>query len=1019
MLFRICCLLACLFVLPAQEERAEKGNGPTTRGRWQSDDHSPRRRLDLSGEWQFYLDQDGRPQGPGKKVRLPTHWETHEGLRFDGVGWYERSIAAWDVRPGWRVLLHFDAVATQTTVYWNGERVGEHLGPWTPFRIEITDQVCKSPPSGQHRLQVKIDEKVGHNTQGFLPVIQPHFGGIWQGIWLLEVPEVHFDDLAASARGDWERRRLLVSIPVRGLIGQQASSRLPANLTVALRCLDAARSPKQADEGTWGSEDVAVVPVKPTDGSAKLGQLFRHRQTSSDRDKQDKADRDQPGRGELVGELRQDEILLAWPVPQARRWSPIDPVRYQLRLSWPGQDAITLTAAFREVATDRERLLLNGEPLQVRGVLNWGYYPPHLAPNPAEQRWRSDLRLIRSWGFNLMKCCLWVPPRRLLEIADEEGVLVWMEYPTWHPKLDQQHREELLREYAEFFQHDRNHPCVVLRSLTCETGHQADLAVIQALYDLGKRMIPGALIVDDSSWIEWIRVGDFYDDHPYGNNHTWLATLRRLQNFIQRSRLGAKPLVLGEAIAADTWVAASELEPAIAAAVADPSQRWSLDERGLPYWVPGFYEANRQWLKLMEKACGGPLDEARLVADSREYAWLMRQYQTQAFRWAVPYGGYVVSVIRDFPLASMGLLDYRDQAKWPTEAWRWHVQPPPDRDPWPKAALPAPATPVPSDPAIKTVSALSLDLIRELEAGARVFLQPNGQEGSLPLRSHWFLRGGPVVNPHHPLIRAHPDLHAFLVRSQHFDLAGDVIPEVEYLEEIDPLLLLWDNHDIREVKTHGLVFETRVGQGRLLVSALRHDGDGNTAGQGLKNLLLSHLAKGPSPRQALSQATLEGIKARLREKRLSLVGQPWRFRPGDIDPNTLNRKAELDDSWKKIEIGRHWESQGFPTLDGWAWYRLDVTIPGDWPAKTFFLHCDGVDDYAEVFVNGRLIGSLGDLTHRRTAFDQRASFPISDVKPGETINLAVRVYDWYGAGGLHRPIHLSTEPRHQGPHFVR
>jgi hypothetical protein len=49
----------------------------------------------------------------------------------------------------------------------------------------------------------------------------------------------------------------------------------------------------------------------------------------------------------------------------------------------------------------------------VRGVLNWGYYPPKLEPNPDEKIWRADLRLIKSWGFNLMKCCLWVPPRAI------------------------------------------------------------------------------------------------------------------------------------------------------------------------------------------------------------------------------------------------------------------------------------------------------------------------------------------------------------------------------------------------------------------------------------------------------------------------------------------------------------------------------------------------------------------------------------------------------------------------------
>ena len=99
---------------------------------------------------------------------------------------------------------------------------------------------------------------------------------------------------------------------------------------------------------------------------------------------------------------------------------------------------------------------------------------------------------------------------REAEIADEEGVLIWLEYPTWHPQLTPKYEAELLREYKEFHQHDRNHPSVILRSLTCETGHGADLAVVQKLTDTAKKMIPGALVEDDSSWIEWNRVTDLF-----------------------------------------------------------------------------------------------------------------------------------------------------------------------------------------------------------------------------------------------------------------------------------------------------------------------------------------------------------------------------------------------------------------------------------------------------------------------------------------------------------------------------
>ena len=60
------------------------------------------------------------------------------------------------------------------------------------------------------------------------------------------------------------------------------------------------------------------------------------------------------------------------------------------------------------------------------------------------------------------------------------------------------------------------------------------------------------MVEDDSSWIGWNRVHDFYDDHPYGNNHTWVKTLQGFNEYILAH--GLKPLVLGEAIAADTWI---------------------------------------------------------------------------------------------------------------------------------------------------------------------------------------------------------------------------------------------------------------------------------------------------------------------------------------------------------------------------------------------------------------------------------------------------------------------------------
>lgn len=884
-----------------------------------------RREIVLDGLWEFR--RDDQPTG-WKPVRIPGVFQEHEGNDWHGVGWYRKKFTLPELKPGRRWLLHFDAAATHAEVWLGDVRLGEHLGGWTPFRFDITDQIRKNA-SVEYEIRVRLDEKVGHNTQGFLPIIQPHFGGIWQSVNVIDVPDSYIDDLRLHVYGDPAAQSFKLAVPRAG-----APSTQTAKVRYRIR------------DGEWSKAETV--------------------QTSPDSN---------PAPADLRCE-------------NPRIWSPANPAIYEMELTW-GEDRLIVPAAFRKFEVRGSQFLLNDQPLIIRGVLNWGYYPPGLAPMPDRERWLRDIRLAKSMGFNLMKFCLWTPPKEFLSLCDREGMLVWQEYPTWHPKLDAAHKPELLREYAEFFAHDRNHPSVVLRSLTCETGAGADLGVIRELYDLAKSFVPGCVVEDDSSWIEWNRISDFFDDHAYGNNHTWVATLKRLREYAQKH--GPKPLLLGEAIAADTWV-----DP-------EPLLKKVGDER--PYWLPGFLDGNKKWLERMKSLYGpGGLD--RLESDSKRYAMLMRQYQIETFRREVPDGGYVVSVLRDFPLAGMGLLDFNDKPKWTAEDWAWHVDP--EKSGGFQVKIPGP-----NKKKYEVFSARRLDeaLIDKLEAGAKVILLPDGEKGSFPLRDHWFLRGGPYL-PDHPIWEKLP--REFMVHFQHLALGSRVIPDIQYLDEIDPVVLLWDNHDIKNVKTHGLVFETKVGQGRLLVSALDHS-IFNELGQSVLGVFTKHLAEGPPPKRALKAETISRIRAKLRERTLDLTKESWRFKPDPkivgVAENWQRLDLALDDSWSTIKVGKHWEGQGWPRLDGWAWYRLDVTLPKEWAGETYYLSFEGVDDHFQAFVNGTKVGEGGDHINRRTAFDERSSHKISHVaKAGERCTIAVRVLDWYGAGGIHRPVRISTVP---------
>ena len=91
-------------------------------------------RASLDGPWAFYpgvaalADLD---EAPEKTVVVPGLWEAQGHLEVDGVAWYRRRVDVDDRTGFW--TLHFGAVMDLAEVYLNGELLGTHDSPFTPF----------------------------------------------------------------------------------------------------------------------------------------------------------------------------------------------------------------------------------------------------------------------------------------------------------------------------------------------------------------------------------------------------------------------------------------------------------------------------------------------------------------------------------------------------------------------------------------------------------------------------------------------------------------------------------------------------------------------------------------------------------------------------------------------------------------------------------------------------------------------------------------------------------------------
>jgi hypothetical protein len=432
--------------------------------------------LTLNGEWEF------RSEDGDATIVVPFAWETPAS----GIArtWLEsaRYARTLHVPAEWgdaRVVLCFGAVHHHSVVSIDGVVIGEHVGGTTSFEFDISDRVRAGVPA---RLDVEVtapaDKRaIAHGKQRSIP--RDDYDGVsftpTSGIW---------QSVWLEARG----RSYVASAALRG---------------DSLDGIDIAGS--VAGDAPAG----AVVRAALADG------------TSIDMT----ADATGAFRGWLA-------------VSEPRLWSPSDPHLYDVTLT-VADDVVTYTTGLRSIRTDGEQLLLNGERLYVRGVLDQGYWPETGLTAPDDAALLRDLELARDLGFTLVRKHLKFEEPRWLHEADRMGMLVWAE-PACPSRFSPDAAAAFEAQLAPMVERDGNHPSIVIWGLYNEewgldwdipgSPERADAAA--RAYDLLRALDDSRPIVENSGWahvrsdlVDW----HYYDEDPeaWARNVAQLASGER------------------------------------------------------------------------------------------------------------------------------------------------------------------------------------------------------------------------------------------------------------------------------------------------------------------------------------------------------------------------------------------------------------------------------------------------------------------------------------------------------------
>ena len=122
---------------------------------------------------------------------VPGDWNTQrqEFFFYEGSIWYKKDFN-WNGQGAKRCYLYFGAVNYQAEVYLNGEKIGVHIGGYTPFNFDITDKVKK----GHNFVVVRVNNV--RKPDG-VPTVNSdwwNYGGITRDVKLVKVPMVYLED---------------------------------------------------------------------------------------------------------------------------------------------------------------------------------------------------------------------------------------------------------------------------------------------------------------------------------------------------------------------------------------------------------------------------------------------------------------------------------------------------------------------------------------------------------------------------------------------------------------------------------------------------------------------------------------------------------------------------------------------------------------------------------------------------------------------------------------------------------
>jgi beta-glucuronidase len=181
-------------------------------------------------------------------------------------------------------------------------------------------------------------------------------------------------------------------------------------------------------------------------------------------------------------------------------WSPENPKLYKVEIATatgPGADRIEDTIGFRTIETRGTQILLNGQPVFLRGISIHAEAPYRTGRAYSQKDVDTLLGWAKELGCNYVRLAHYPHDERMTRTADRLGLMVWSEIPDYwalqfdNPAVLAKSKQQL----SEMIRRDRDKASIILWSVANETPNtEARTKYLTTMVDLAHQLDPTRLV---------------------------------------------------------------------------------------------------------------------------------------------------------------------------------------------------------------------------------------------------------------------------------------------------------------------------------------------------------------------------------------------------------------------------------------------------------------------------------------------------------------------------------------------